>query len=200
MSRHLRGSLSLGLLLLPGSVFAHTLGKGTSPFFNGLLHPLLDPAHLICLIAIGLLLGQQHPNRNLAALLSYPVVILIGLIAGGFPVTLKLEMAILVSATVIGLLITLSPRLPVAWCAIAAACTGLLISFDSAQQAQAGLDKLSAVLGVGLGLVTVPLIVMEFADYFRVKAWQRISIRILGSWIAASAFLVLTLIFSSAKI
>lgn len=200
MNYRLQGILSLGMLLLPGIVFAHTLGTDMSPFLSGLLHPFLVPAHLICLIALGLLLGQQHPNRNLTALASYPVAILIGLFATELPITIKLEIAILTVATASGLLITVCPRLPVIWTAIASAFTGLLVGFDSAQQAHAGLDKLGAFIGVGLGLLIVPLIAMELADYFCSKAWQRISVRILGSWIAASAFLVLTLIFSTAKI
>lgn len=199
MNLYRRVMLCTGLLALPGIVFAHSLENGMNPFMSGFLHPILVPAHLICLIAIGLLLGQQQPNRNLLALKVYPIVILIGLIATKFAVTVKLEIAILTAAMSIGLLIAVSPRLPVVWCAIAAAFTGLAVSYDSAQQAQTVITKISALLGVGVGLVVVPLVAMEFADVFRTKTWQRISIRILGSWIAASAFLVLALLFRSAK-
>jgi F0F1-type ATP synthase assembly protein I len=36
---------------------------------------------------------------------------------------------------------------------------------------------------------------MGFADYFNKKPWQLIGLRVLGSWLAASALMVLALLF-----
>jgi hydrogenase/urease accessory protein HupE len=189
-----------GLSLAPNIVLAHTPIKGMNHFVNGFLHPVFVPAHLILLLAIGLLLGQQGPNRNVAALMIYPIVTVIGLIASEFPIVVKPEIAILSGAMMIGLLIAVSPRLSLLWCSISAAFAGLAISLDSSQPSLSGMSKISTLIGTGLGMVLVPVLAMEFADYFRSKTWQRISIRILGSWIAASAFLVLAVTFSSGKL
>lgn len=40
---------------------AHSPIKGVGTFYSGLLHPALVPAHLLALIAVGLLIGQNVP-------------------------------------------------------------------------------------------------------------------------------------------
>jgi hydrogenase/urease accessory protein HupE len=189
--------LGMSLFLFPGIALAHSIDSHMNPFMNGLLHPIFVPAHLICLLALGLLLGQQEPNRNFKALLIFPVMAIIGLIATEFQFTVKLEAIILVCALLIGFLVVLMPKLPKHMCSIAAGLTALIISLDSAQQTLVGTAKIMALGGTAVGMLLLPLVAMEFADYFRTKPWQRTSIRILGSWITASAFLVLALTFSA---
>ena len=200
MNLYQRGILIIGLLLSPTLVSAHTIGTGTSPFLSGLLHPIFVPEHLICLLALGLLLGQQEPNRNFTALLIYPVMTIIGLMATELQFNVRLETIILLSALLIGALVVLLPRLPTYLCALAAGLTALIIGLDSAQQMLLGMARIMTIAGTAVGMVLVPLVAMEFADCFRRKPWQRTSIRILGSWITASAFLVLALTFSATKI
>jgi len=38
---------------------------------------------------------------------------------------------------------------------------------------------------------------MVFADWFGKRSWQRIGLRVLGSWAAASSLLVLSLAFAA---
>ena len=188
--------LCLCLLLFPGLVFAHTIGHGISPFLSGLLHPLFVPAHLISLLAVGLLLGQQEPNRHLVVLILFPVAVVLGLAASDIIVKIKPELVLLAATLLVGLLIAANLKISTFWCAIITGSVGFMIGLDSSPQ----IPTVNAFLGTGLGIMVVPLLSMEFSDYFRRKVWQRISIRILGSWIAASMFLVLALSAFSAKI
>ena len=49
------------VLFLPDTVRAHTTIEGLEGFGGGVVHPLMTPAHLLLLIALGLLAGQQTP-------------------------------------------------------------------------------------------------------------------------------------------
>ena len=195
-----RAIVFAGLNFAPNIVLAHTPIKGMNHFVNGFLHPVFVPAHLISLLAIGLLLGQQGPNRNRTALAIYPALTLIGIITTEFQPGIWVETALLIGAMSMGVLIAMSLRLSTYWCTLAAAFTGLAIGLDSSQDSLTGMAKLTTLAGSGIGIVLMPVLAMEVADYFRKKTWQQVGIRILGSWIAASAFLVLTLTFSSEKL
>ena len=52
-------------------------------------------------------------------------------------------------------------------------------------------------LVVAWGIYLLLLYPIALADYFNKKAWQKIGIRIIGPWVAASSLLVLTLSLSS---
>jgi hydrogenase/urease accessory protein HupE len=63
-SRSRGGVLPSTLLLVlcfPATVNAHTPIKGLEGLAAGVLHPLTTPAHLLVLLALGLLVGQQLP-------------------------------------------------------------------------------------------------------------------------------------------
>jgi hypothetical protein len=56
-----------------------------------------------------------------------------------------------------------------------------------------GKAKFFSLLGSGLGICFLFLYPLAFADYFGDRNWQKIGVRIVGSWVAASAILVLAL-------
>jgi len=49
------------LLAVPTGAQAHGAIKGLEGFTSGLVHPLTTPAHVLVIVALGLLLGQQKP-------------------------------------------------------------------------------------------------------------------------------------------
>ena len=67
---------------------------------------------------------------------------------------------------------------------------------DSTQETLVGREKTATLLGTGIGLYLLQIYPMALADYCNKKPWQRIGIRIIGSWIAAISFLVLALAIS----
>jgi len=102
-------------------------------------------------------------------------------------------------AAVIGLLIAASPRISLNWCALITAVAGFVIGLDSTQETLNGKAKLVAIFGSGVGIYFFSLYPVAFADYFSAKPWQKIGIRVLGSWLAASSLLVLALSLAPLK-
>lgn len=187
-------------LVATDPLLAHSPIKSMGNFYSGLLHPVFVPAHLLLLIALGLFIGQKGLSENRLSFAVFLVTTVIGLIGAWFSVGGELEIALLSAAAIIGLLIASNLPIGVYLCAIIAALVGLLISVDSAQDTLSGMGKLLTLLGTGVGISILFLYAMGFADYFNKKPWQKIGIRIIGSWLAASSLLVIALSYSDVSL
>ena len=69
------------LSLLPAAAIAHSPIKGLDNFYAGFLHPLFVPAHLLPILVLGLLFGQQGPARLQTAIIVFLVAVVGGLAA-----------------------------------------------------------------------------------------------------------------------
>jgi hydrogenase/urease accessory protein HupE len=196
MNKRQRALAFLCLLASHGVALAHSPIKGLNNFYNGLLHPVFVPAHLLLLIALGLFLGQQGPKENQPALAAFLLATVAGLTGAWFSIGVQAEALILVGAAAAGLLIATSPRVGLWGCVLIAALAGFLLGMDSAQASLSGRDKLVALFGSGIAIYFLTLYPMAMADHFNTRAWHRIGVRVVGSWIAASAMLVLALSLS----
>ena len=190
--RPLAASLA-GALLLPGVALAHSPVPGIGGFYNGLLHPFVVPAHLLALIALGLWLGQQALPQVERALLAFSLLLLTGLAlaafapAGGGQIPLLLACALAV-----GLLVAAARPLPRSATTGVAGLVGLLIGLDSAPAA-AGTGAQALILaGVAVGVHLLLLNLVALTSYAQ-QPWLKVGVRVLGSWSAASALLVLAL-------
>lgn len=186
----------LTALVVPEVSLAHSPIPGIGNFYNGLLHPVLVPAHLLLLVAVGLFLGQQGPKAIPPALGLFAFATVAGLTAAWFSVANETEAFILVLSAVIGLLIAIAPKVALLWSGVVALLAGFLLGIDSAQEELSSKDKLVTLFGSGVAIYMLALYPMALADYLNEKAWQKIGIRIVGSWVAASSLLVLALSFS----
>ena len=175
---------------------AHSPIKGIGNFYNGLLHPILVPAHLLLLMAIGLFFGQQGPKKIELILGIFAFATIAGLTAAWFSNGAELETIVLILSAAIGLLIAISPQVPLLWPSVIALLAGFFLGIDSAQDELSGKEKFLTLFGSGVAIYLLPLYPMVLADHFAKKAWQKIGIRIVGSWVAASLLLVLALSFS----
>lgn len=184
-------------LAVSDSALAHSPIEGVDNFYNGLLHPVFVPAHLLLLVAVGLFFGQQGPGRVRAALGVYAPAIVSGLTAAWFSMTAGVETFILMLSSALGLLIAASPVAGSVWSLVIAVMAGFSLGVDSVQETLSGRDKLITLFGSGIAIYLLPLYPMALADYFQKKSWQKIGIRVFGSWIAASSLLVLALSFSA---
>jgi hypothetical protein len=79
---------------------------------------------------------------------------------------------------------------PVGW--LMAVVAGLAVGLDSPPDAVSIREAYLMMAGVWVGAVPVLMIVAEAAARIT-RPWQLIGVRVLGSWIAASAILVLAL-------
>jgi hydrogenase/urease accessory protein HupE len=184
------------LLLVPEFAFAHGPIKGIGNFYNGILHPVFVPAHMLLLTAMGLLIGQKGIEKNLSALASFALGAFIGLSLAWFSFGFDMETYLLCGALVLGILVALELTISPALVALLAFFTGLFIGMDSTQETLTGRDKATALFGTGIGLYVLQLYPMGLAEYFSKKPWQKIGIRVIGSWITAISFLVLALLIS----
>lgn len=185
--------LCAALGLLPGLTWAHSPIKGLDNFYAGLLHPVFVPAHLLSILVLGVLLGQQGAQRVQVAIVACLVALLVGLAASVPAAEISVEVPLLAFAAVSGALVALARPLPVPAIAALGGVVTLLVGVDSAQEGLSGRGWLAAMLGSAISAYLLLLYAMVFAEWFGRREWQRIGLRILGSWTAASALLVLSL-------
>jgi urease accessory protein len=164
---------------------------GVTGFAGGLLHPLVVSAHLMVIVALALLIGQQR--RGHGAVIAYVAAIIAGLgaIALAYVPALA-EQGVLAVAASAGLLVALGRPLPRPVGVLLAAAAGLALALDSSPEAISLRDANLALLGTAIGAVIVLLALLQVTTRLT-RGWQRIGTRIVGSWIAAGAILVLAL-------
>ncbi|WP_211826991.1 HupE/UreJ family protein [Kistimonas asteriae] len=181
------------LSLVSGSVLAHSPVAGLNQFYNGLLHPLLVPTQLLVLLSLGLLLGQQKPADVRVAPLVIPTAAVVGLLVTLWVPVINVDVYLLAGATVVGLLVASKPSLRWHWCVIVGALLVLVIGIDSSQAELSGTTWLLSAAGTLIGICLLLLYAMGLATWCRSTALKGIGVRIVGSWITASAFLVFAL-------
>jgi hypothetical protein len=91
--------------------------------------------------------------------------------------------------------------LPTLACALLAAITGVTLGLDSPPEAISIAVATAILLGTGLGASLALAAIVAGTSYIAsLGDWGRIGARILGSWIAASALLVLALRFARGQL
>ena len=189
------GRLCLGLALTVLAVqpaIAHPPPLGIGGFAGGLLHPLLVPAHGLALVGLGILISQQA-DWGRAVVLAAIVALAAGLgVMTLGVVPLFVGEALLGLAAVTGLLVALARPVPDIAGAVLATATGFAIALDSPPEVLSLREANLMLVGTGLGAASLVIVMSELARRLQ-SAWPRIGMRIIGSWIAASAILVLAL-------
>jgi hydrogenase/urease accessory protein HupE len=175
-----------------------------SGLIGGLLHPLTVPAHALALLALGLLVGQQRQGRQLL-----PVAAFVAGLAGGLTaIALAVGQTaaadvVLIAAALSGILVAVAHPLPAFVCAPLAAVAGMALGLDSPPEAISIVVGTAMLIGTGLG-ASLAVAIIVFGTSRVVRASQgvgaRTGVRVLGSWIAASAILVLTLRFARGQL
>jgi len=164
-------------------------------FAGGFLNPLTIPAHVLAWLGLGLLIGSQAGRRLLPAL-CFAGGLAAGLaaIARAVGLTPALDVLLMVSA-VSGALVAAGIVLRPILSAIVAVIAGLALGLDSPPQAISLADATASLIGTWIAACVALVSVVKATSYLK-RCWQRIGLRIVGSWIAASAILVLALRFS----
>jgi urease accessory protein len=181
------------LLVATTPARAHDVAVGIGGFYGGLMHPLLVPAHLLALAALGLCIGQHAPRQRaiLLALFAASLVAGVIVIVSAFAMTAA-EYAILAVAAAAGLAVAIArPQ----WLIVStplAVVAGAAIELDSVPQEISMAATFLALSGSAVAAFLIVMVLSDLTAYWR-RDWQRIAVRIAGSWIAASAILVLAL-------
>jgi hydrogenase/urease accessory protein HupE len=171
-----------------------------SSLLGGLLHPLVVPAHVLALLALGMLIGQQRADSRRLPFLAFIIGLVAGLAAIAFAVgPSSAANVLLATAALTGLLVAIARPLPALVFAPLALVIGASLGLDSPPEVIAISAATIMLIGTGIGAGLGLAIVVAGASYLTL-AWQRIGMRILGSWIAASAILVLALRFARGQL
>jgi len=163
-------------------------------FLGGLLHPLALPAHALALLALGLLIAQQR--AQFVPFAAFIVGLAVGLAAIALAIAATSAVDVLLAGAALnGLLVALARPFPMFVSATLAAVAGIALGLDSPPEVISLSAATVMLIGTGLGAALALAIVATGASCLT-RDWQRIGVRILGSWIAASAILVLALRFA----
>lgn len=180
---------------IPNTAFAHGVFKGLSSFYNGLLHPLFSPPQLFVIIILGLFLGQQTYKKN-TAFFSFAIALIIGLLLTPFSITNHSESILLIITLTVSTLVMLKQKIPLPFALLIMLLGGLFLGLDSRPDDLIATEKIAFLLGNAVAVYLLILYPITLAETFNNAFWKTTFIRILGSWLAASALMVgmLTLI------
>jgi urease accessory protein len=172
---------------------AHTVMPDVGGFLGGVLHPLLVPAHVLTLIALGLMTGTFGIRTGAYLLLAIVAGALaaFALIALAYSAT-QAETLVLVLGAIAGLILAANVTISAPALAVVTAAASVAVIFDSVPPVLSVHETASSLAGTALSailLVTAAALVTRAIPQ-NVRA---IAVRVAGSWIAASAIMVLAL-------
>ena len=97
--------LALTLIVSISPAHAHEAIGGAGPFVNGLLHPAIEPAHLLSLLALGLWIARLDRDALRRSILAFATALIAGLLAGSLgilPAMVPLAVALILGCLVAG--------------------------------------------------------------------------------------------------
>lgn len=199
MNRKIIGVLVLLIFIFPKFVYAHGSFASVNRGYNGFLHPLFVPAQILAILSLGILLGQQSQNYLKFTIISFLLSCAFEAILTLLNTNINMETQLLILSIVIGLLIAIDHKFSLGLYICLAIATGLLLGLDSEHQDLSGREKYFTLMGCWVGLWTCLSGVLIFADKMKTKEWQKIILRVIGSWVAASAVLAISLLIFAKK-
>ncbi len=175
----------------------------SSWFIKGLSHPAMTPSHIMLILAMGLLLGQQAKSGLPGRLATLLISVVIGFILNQYlSDTVKnlfnTELILLLLALSIGLLTLLKLTLHNALLIPVILFAGIMLGLDSTPAMIPGLRSVSInswLFGAGSGIVAL-VTIMSLVSLALHNVLKGLILRILASWIATSAIFVLTLMLA----
>ena len=177
------------LLCTAVPAWSHAPMQGIGEFYGGILHPLVVPAHVLALVMLGLLAGQRGMAAVRRTYLGFLPALVAGLALSGTRFGGGQEPLLLLFSALAGLLVVVQGRWPIGVLLPAGAAVALLLGLDSAPEGLALGPYVATLTGTALGAFACLLLVADLSERAS-KGWQRIGLRVLGSWGAASATLV----------
>ncbi|MET0090156.1 MAG: hypothetical protein ABW068_09100 [Candidatus Thiodiazotropha sp.] len=165
-------------------------------FYHGLTLPILNPAYLLLLGSVGLYLGQQNSTDNLKLSLLLFGSLILCLFIGQRLDWGERAGALLTPALLLGLLTAGDAALPGIIRILLTVLCGAILGGSLAGAMRNEFEAVG-ILGSLVGMAVLFYYPMLLAEWLRKREWERIAIRILGSWLAASSLLTLAFIVRS---
>ena len=186
-------------LCLPDTTRAHSTIHGLEGFSAGALHPLTTPAHLLLIVALGLLTGQRSPLSLKAPFVVFVPWLTFALIIATTGLVRTLYQPIL-TGLALGAAIPVALEKPIPPLAyrILSAAAAISIGFDSGPEPGSVGVLIKTLLGTWIVVIFLVFDVAYYTSLAMRKHWPRVGVRVLGSWIIAISLMVLALsLFSS---
>lgn len=170
---------------------AHLVTTGLGPVYDGITHLAVSPTDLLAVVAVALLAGLGGPTRGRALVATLPSAWLLGGLAGlSASEEMLLPLAVAVVLLLLGILVATEASLPRSPAIALTTVAGLLFGgLNGTALAASGTGALGLIGIVGAATVLVVLLTAAVASTH--APWQRIVVRVAGSWIAAIAILML---------
>jgi urease accessory protein len=187
---------ALLLLAIPATAEAHAAISGVGDFFGGVLHPFTVPAHVLVLLGLGLMAGQHSPlnlKPPLAVFIPVSAAALLltttGLVKTVYPPLL------IGLALIAGVLVAWEKSPPALACGAVFALAALALGLDSAVETGTASTIAKTLLGTWLGLILAVADIAFYVSYLTKHNWQKVGIRVAGSWITAASLMILAFAF-----
>lgn len=186
--------VAIGIVpLFATAAAAHSVNRHFGDFYGGMLHPLTALEHLVPILGLGLLAGQQGTSAARWILLLFPAGLLLGAaVATQFEPSQFVEGLNRLSFVAIGGLVAIRLRVPLLGLAIAAPVLGFLHGYENT----AGISSsvaihlfISGIVVTGIAMIAI----FAAISVSRESDWQKIAIRVVGSWITAIGILMIGL-------
>ena len=170
---------------------AHLNSTGMGPFYDGLIHFLMNPEDIVPVVALALLAGLRGANYGRRALFVLPTAWFLGALAGLSALAANPHPFIAAAWFVLlGGLVAADAHVSLRATTVLAALLGLYHGYLNGMGMGQSLS--TTVILVGLVFAIFVLIALVAAFVVRLRAsWARVAIRVGGSWIAASGLLML---------
>ena len=179
-------------LVLPTSAHAHTTIKGMGDFVSGLAHPLTTPAHVLVILGLALLLGQHTPLKLKMPMLVFGPLSAVALLLTTTGIVKSVPPPFLICiALVAAIFVALEKPLPPLWCGALFAVAAIGVGFDSRVENGSTGVVIKTLAGTWISLMALVCDLAFYVSFCTRKKWQRIGIRVAGSWIIAISLLML---------
>lgn len=176
----------VALVPLPAS--AHLVSTGLGPVYDGIYHFFLSPEEVLPLAALALFAGLRGPPYARWVMFVVPIAWLLAGLIGAEPKAGVQAAGIAIGFLLVGGLLAADVKLSRARTTLfaillGAICGGMGGSLGSDQ------SGLLAMLGGALSVAVMLALLSSLALPLR-QEWQRLTVRIAGSWIAAVGILL----------
>ena len=178
------------LILFPAPAEAHLNSTGLGPVYDGLLHFLLSPEDLLPVLALALLAGQRGAEHGRRALFALPTAWFAGGLMGLTTHTSGSTALTCISFLLLGVLLASDAKLTLRATTTLAVIVGLFHGFLNGTGMGRPADGGLVLLGLIFGIFVLAAVAAAFVVRLR-RPWERIAVRVAGSWIAASGLLML---------
>lgn len=180
-----------GVLLLcacASEAHAHLVGDAFSPFYGGLVHPLVSPQDIMAVLGLGLLAGMGGPAAGRWLLITLPVAWTLGMWLA--PSSNVPDLPAILLTILVGVLVAVGRPWSPAVVAILAFIVGILHGVGNGREMMqvpgrflASAGTISAV-SMASALVTGQVVALK-------RPWMHLLLRVMGSWLAAIGLLML---------